>query len=304
MYINNKPRIIISTDIGGRDEDDFQSLVHYLVYADMFDTEGIISSPPYEGRKCDVLEVLKAYSEDYGCLKTWGDYPTYKELVEIVFQGALDVGEPETGKSTQGSQAIINAAARIDPRPLYVLVWGSLTDVAQALFDEQKIGKKIRVYSIGSWNTVQDPESRKYIYENHKHLWWIENDETFRGMYMGGNQENDMDNSEFVKQHVSGHGALGRLFVKKKSDIKMGDTPSVLYMLSPLVGDIGELDDPESESWGGSFKKQSGRPCYWQDREDDSLEENGKKGAKTVNKWREAYLRDWQKRMDRCASTR
>ncbi len=39
-------RVIVSTDIGGTDPDDFQSMVHYLVYADVFDTEGIISSPP------------------------------------------------------------------------------------------------------------------------------------------------------------------------------------------------------------------------------------------------------------------
>ena len=41
-----KPRVIVSTDIGGGDPDDFQSMVHYLVYADLFDTEGLVSSPP------------------------------------------------------------------------------------------------------------------------------------------------------------------------------------------------------------------------------------------------------------------
>jgi len=32
---SEKPRVIVSTDIGGSDPDDFQSLIHYLVYADM-----------------------------------------------------------------------------------------------------------------------------------------------------------------------------------------------------------------------------------------------------------------------------
>ena len=41
-----KIRVIVSTDIGGSDPDDFQSMVHYLVCADRFDTEGLISSPP------------------------------------------------------------------------------------------------------------------------------------------------------------------------------------------------------------------------------------------------------------------
>lgn len=49
-------RVIISTDIGGSDPDDFQSMVHYLVYADLFDTEGLIASPPHAGRKAHILE--------------------------------------------------------------------------------------------------------------------------------------------------------------------------------------------------------------------------------------------------------
>ncbi|MHC4367856.1 MAG: nucleoside hydrolase-like domain-containing protein, partial [Planctomycetota bacterium] len=44
-----RPRVIVSTDIGGGDPDDFQSMVHYLVYADVFETEGLISSPPQGG---------------------------------------------------------------------------------------------------------------------------------------------------------------------------------------------------------------------------------------------------------------
>ena len=35
-------RVIVTTDIGGSDPDDFQSMAHYLLYADMFDTEGLI----------------------------------------------------------------------------------------------------------------------------------------------------------------------------------------------------------------------------------------------------------------------
>jgi hypothetical protein len=38
-------RVLVSTDIGGTDPDDFQSMVHFLVYADCFDIEGIVSSP-------------------------------------------------------------------------------------------------------------------------------------------------------------------------------------------------------------------------------------------------------------------
>ncbi len=54
----NRYRVIISSDIGGSDEDDIQSMVHFLLYSDLFDTEGLISSPPYKGRKSDILGVI------------------------------------------------------------------------------------------------------------------------------------------------------------------------------------------------------------------------------------------------------
>jgi hypothetical protein len=46
-----RPRVLVSTDIGGTDPDDFQSLVYLLVHADCFDIEGLISSPFGGGRK-------------------------------------------------------------------------------------------------------------------------------------------------------------------------------------------------------------------------------------------------------------
>src|SRR5262245_10479144 len=41
----NRHRVLVSTDIGGTDPDDYQSMVHLLVYADCFDIEGLVSSP-------------------------------------------------------------------------------------------------------------------------------------------------------------------------------------------------------------------------------------------------------------------
>ena len=74
----------------------------------------------------------------------------------------------------------------------------------------------------------------------------------------------------------------------------MGDTPSYAFLLR------GKPDDPTKESWGGQFVKRKGRPNWWIDDPEPALVERGRPGAKTVNKWRQQYLRDWQKRMDRC----
>lgn len=294
-----KPRVIVSTDVGGSDPDDFQSMVHYLVYADRFDTEGLVSSPPKQGRARHIMECLEAYEQDYANLRSWSrKYPTPEALRAVVRQGAID---PQAGdvpqEVSEGAMWIIERAHADDPRPLYVLVWGSITDVAQAVHEDPDIKEKLRVYSIGSWNTRQDRKSRDYLFENHPDLWWIESDTTFRGMYMGGDQSSDLCNRSFPAEHVKGHGQLGDLFMARKPDIKMGDTPSVLYLLH------GDPSSPETEHWGGAFVRPdpTGRPTYWHDDPSEQVRSHGRDGARTVNKWRTDYLRDWASRLDRAA---
>lgn len=291
-----RPRVIVSTDIGGHDPDDFQSMVHYLVYADVFDTEGLISSPPGPGRSTDLHFVLDAYAKDEATLRRHSPrYPSTESLRAMVKQGALDPA-PESGFSqpTEGSNWIIQRAHAQDSRPLWILGWGSITDLAQALHDDPSIEPKLRVYYIGAWNTRQDPAARRYIYEHHPKLWWIEADTTFRGMYVGGKQGGDLGNDSFVEQHVKPAGALGQLLYQAKPDIKMGDTPSVLYLLS------GDIDDPTSDSWGGRFViSDPARPTHWTDDPDPAFRSRDYNGAQHVNRWRQNYLRHWQQRMAR-----
>jgi hypothetical protein len=290
----SKNRVIISTDIGGNDPDDYQSMVHLFLYADTLDIVGLVSSPPYAGRKKHILEVIDAYEKDYPNLIAHSqEYPTPDHLRSISVQGAIDSQaglEPDLSIS-EGAKLILKESKKEDPRPLYILVWGSITDVAQALKAAPEIISNLRVYSIGSWNTVQDTSARNYIFEQHPDLWFIENNSTFRGMYMGGFQDEDYGNESFVSEHINGSGALGNLFFEKKKDIKMGDTPSVLYMLN------GDPEDPESPSWGGQFQRTNHGPNYWTDIPDPILEENNRPGAKTVNQWRKEFLDDWKKRM-------
>ncbi|MEO1619045.1 MAG: DUF1593 domain-containing protein [Planctomycetota bacterium] len=293
--VGERPRIIVSTDIGGSDPDDYQSLVHLLLYADVLDIEGLIASPPHSGRLQHMTEVLDAYEADYPKLveNSRRSFPTSKQLRSISVQGATDPA-PAKGWSepTDGSRLIIERAKTPDDRPLWVLVWGSMTDVAQAIHDDPTIVERLRVYSIGSWNTRQDEAARDFVFKNHPNLWWIECDTTFRGMYMGGDQTGDRGNLEFVRRHVRDHGALGELFWKKKHDIKMGDTPSLFYLLR------GPANDPTRDHWGGSFQPTDHGPHYWTDDQRQSLRQNNRAGAKTVNRWRTNYLLDWQKRMD------
>ncbi|MCS4433092.1 DUF1593 domain-containing protein [Aquiflexum gelatinilyticum] len=289
---SQKPQIIISTDIGGDDPDDYQSMVHLLVYADRFDILGLISSPPGNGRISNIMESLEAYEKDFPKLKAKNtEFPTPEYLRSITKQGALDIQQSEIPENVSEGAKWIIEKVNASNSPIYVLVWGSMTDVAQAVHVDPSIKTKLRIYSIGSWNTAQDPKSRDYLFNKHPDLWWIENNTTFRGMYMGGDQSGNLGNQTFVETFVKNNGYLGKLYWEQKQDIKMGDTPSVLYFLK------GDPDNPEGESWGGSFIKTGHGPNYWTDNPGLKLIENNRQGAKTVNRFRKDFLLDWAERM-------
>ena len=112
-------RVIVSTDIGGIDFDDFQSMVHLFVYADSLDLEGVIASPHGAGRKEHILTVVDRYERDYPNLKTWSDrYPTPAALRTITKQGQTEVA-PYAGVRgpTEGSERVGTAAQ--SPRPAH-----------------------------------------------------------------------------------------------------------------------------------------------------------------------------------------
>jgi hypothetical protein len=245
-----RSRVIVSTDLGGTDPDDLQSMVHFLLYADMFDVEGLISSPYGPGRREHILEVIGHYERDYASLRTHSSrYPAPDALRTITKQGAIDSsGFAGVNTPTEGSNWIVQCARRPDPRPLYVLVWGGIDDLAQALHDAPDILPKLRVYFIGGPNKMWSVDAYDYIEQHHPRLWVIEANTTYRGWFTGGNQAGEWGNTAFVDAHVARHGALGHFFATLlKATLKMGDSPSVGYLLH------GAPDHPAQPGWGGKF---------------------------------------------------
>ena len=245
-----RPRLIVSTDIGGTDPDDFQSMVHFLLYADMFDVEGLVSSPYGPGRREHILAVIDRYAADYQNLRTHSArYPAPDVLRGLAKQGAIESAPPGgVGRTTEGSDWIVRSARRNDPRPLWLLVWGGIDDLAQALHDAPDILPKLRVYFIGGPNKMWSVEAYDYIERQHPGLWMIEANSTYRGWFTGGNQAGEWGNAEFVARHVAGHGALGAFFATQLGgSLKMGDSPSVGYLLH------GTPADPSRPGWGGQF---------------------------------------------------
>ncbi|MBD5782496.1 DUF1593 domain-containing protein [Pelagicoccus sp. NFK12] len=269
---SDKHRVIVTSDIGGTDPDDYQSMAHVLLYADTLDIEGLVSSPFEREGKTKILEVIDAYEKDYPNLSTWSaDYPTPDALRSITKQGGIHPA-PYSGLrgTTEGSEWIVECARRDDPRPLHILVWGAIEEVAQALHDAPDILPKLRVYYIGGPNKKWGPDAYQYIADNFPTLFIIESNATYRGYFTGGDPDDEWGKNQFVKHHVAGRGAIGSYFSEHLGGvIKMGDTPSVNWVLR------GNPGQPSLPGWGGRFVRAWDRPFARYDRlttTDDRLE--------------------------------
>lgn len=293
-----KPRVIISSDIGGSDPDDMESMAHALIYADKFDIEAIISTPTKnDGRASDINIALDAYTKDYNNLKTWGDYQTPESLKSVVYQGNINVPGPSGySSSTAASNALIKAAhdgSAADP--VYIMTWGAMTDVAQALHDDPSIAGKIRILSSNGWNGTQDPYSRDYIYNNFKDVWWIESKSTHRGIYVNASGS---EGNSFNMNEAKGHGALGDYFYNARPwGVKMGDSWSIAYLVDQI-----DNNNPGGDSWGGTFVKSGHGPNFYTDDPNAAYKVGAYNGAAYVREHQNDIYNDMYKMFDRAKS--
>ncbi len=248
-----KPRILISTDIGGTDPDDNQSMIHLLMYADQFNIEGLVSSPSFgNGSKEEILKMIGLYEKDLPKLKKHSKgFPTPEYLRSVSKQG-LRGNAPYEGfsTSTEGSEWIIQSARKKHSQPLWVLVWGGLEDIAQALHDAPDIKNNIKIYWIGGPNKKWSANSYSYIVKNFPDLWFIEVNSTYYSFFSKNDNPTLLKSAEYYDQYIKGYGAMGKDFKNYyHGEVKMGDSPSLFYLMH------GNPNDPTGESWGGSFEK-------------------------------------------------
>ena len=320
--------VIIDTDLGG-DPDDIQSLFRAVHYSDIIKIKGIISTPntnknahPWDTiRNTDLIKHwIKRVDVEQIRSNGFPELMPEKELLSMVKTGSVTNGAPSLKGASEGSDWIVETARNYsNEKPLWILVWGSITTTAQALYDAPDIADKIRIYFIGSTNTLHDTASRNFIYnfmENkYPDLWWIENGilprgshETFRGIYQSGVQEGEWSCTSFIDHNIRNHGSNHNgLFEEKcgdvfpvanypKNSLKEGDSPSILYLVSPVIGNVGDVDDPTRESWGGQFRNYNvdKYPNYYVD-----LDLSAELCQMTIGKWRYNILKDWKQRWDR-----
>lgn len=331
-FSQEKPRVIILTDIEN-EPDDAMSLVRYLLYSNQFDTEAIVATTsihqPDKIADWRIYEILDAYEKVQPNLNLHEKgFPSALDLRKIVKKGIPKFGLDGVGddRSSEGSNAIVEALKKEDQRPLWVLVWGGPNVLAQALFDFNKRGEdlslldKLRVYTIsdqdnsGPWIRKTFP-SVFYVVSPGT---WAENKDgyyysTWSGIagerhysFATGADTSIVGNS-WVDKNIQNHGPLG----KEYPDIEYimeGDSPSFLFLINnglnvperPSWGGWGgryELYTPKTEKW---FWEEETRPIYT-NAVDKVLGIDGRyysDNRATIWRWRDDYQNDFAARID------
>ncbi|MBM4029095.1 MAG: DUF1593 domain-containing protein, partial [Planctomycetes bacterium] len=174
-----KERVFVLTDISN-EPDDEQSLVRFLVYANEYDVEGLVATTSTWLRTKTREDLIRRQLEAYGkvrdnLLRHAPGFPTREQLLAVTRTGQPGYGMAHVGegRSTPGSQLLVAAADRNDPRPLWVSVWGGANTLAQALWDVRasrppdevkRLVSRLRVYTIsdqddaGAWLRREFPD--------------------------------------------------------------------------------------------------------------------------------------------------
>lgn len=296
------------------DPDDMQSMVRFLLYANEFDIEGLVASAgtfAFEAHKKNILDVINEYEKVYNNLKTHdADFPTADYLRSVTFEGkgknhGLNliwgcgkqsytdiIGE---GLDSEASNAIIAAADKPDPRPVWIGVWGGPREVAQAIRDVKNtrseeelkafIGK-LRIFLIGCQDATHE-----WLMNEFPDLFIIESKKTYQGMFGGHDPVSDL---EWVNKNIRfNHGPLCAMYPHEGmgcTGVCEGDSPAFLYLVSANRG-INDPEDPTQASWGGQYVR----------RENTNHYVDGP-GKKTISKWRDDYQKEFMERADWCVS--
>src|ERR1022692_878504 len=330
-----KPRVLVLTDISN-EPDDEESLVRFLVYANEFDVEGLFATTStwlkIKTREDLIRRDIAAYSEvRTNLLKHAPGFPTTEQLLAVTKTGQPGYGMAfvGTGKSSAGSQLIIDAADKPDARPLWIAIWSGANTLAQALSDVRasrspdelkNFVAKLRIYSIsdqddaGAWIRREFPDLFYIVSPSTQ-----DNKEYYRATWTGISGDRQYKNgpmhefaivdNAWTAEHVrQNHGPLGALYPPLKY-IMEGDTPSFLGLIN---NGLGWNVSPAYGGWGGRyvFYQPSGEPRkIWtnnSDSRDTVTADNGSTETSdqaTIWRWREQFQNDFAARMNWCIAS-
>lgn len=172
-------RMIVDCDCKNEADDQF-ALAHHLM-TPMFDVKGIIAAHfEMANKRTGGPETTMQASYDeimlmLELMDLTGEYPVLKGAVRAM----KDESTPE---DSEGARFIIEEALKDDPRPLFIGVQGSITNVASALLIEPAIAERINViwiggdeYPEGGWefNLFQDINAANVVFSSKANLWQV-----------------------------------------------------------------------------------------------------------------------------------
>ena len=334
IHAAEKVRIVVLTDIEN-EPDDAQSMVRFLTYANQFDVEGLVATTSIHQQQRTAAARIRQIVEAYGKVQAnlllhEPNYPTAEHLKSVIREGRADYGMNAVGEGqdSSGSDLLIAAADRDDPRPLWVTVWGGPNVLAQSLWKvkatrtaEQLANfvKKLRVYTIsdqddsGPWIRKTFPGlfyiSSPGIHAGgayHFATWSGISGDKFHARFTGA--DFSIVDNKWLDDHIrNDHGPLGAEYPITKF-LMEGDTPSFLGLVQ------NGLNTPERPNWGGWggryelyippmqkwFQEPETRPL-WTNAADEVLGFDGNwhtSNHATIWRWRSAYQNDFAARMD------
>lgn len=298
-----KPRVINTTDLGA-DPDDQESMVRVMVTANEFDLEGLIVVTSLwkttQSSTSMLDQIVNAYGQALPNLQKHADgFPSLEYMQSICKLGQPTFGMAGVGdnKDTDGSNLIIEAVDKDDPRPVWVNLWGGGNTLAQALWKVKNTRSqaqvdlfvsKLRVYDIlgqddaGAWMTKTFPD-----------LFYIR----FMGVYSW------QPSANFVHTNFQNHGPLGAEYPDKIWSYE-GDTPSFLYEYP------NGLSDPEQVDWGswggrcnltqklGPRGMTGGEPYNEAQYDPYFMFSDAPEGGSSISRWSTAINNDLAARMD------
>ena len=127
----DKHRLIVTTDLGGTDPDDVQSMIHLLLCSNMIDIEGLISSQVWmddPDKTAKISEVVERFGEVLPRLNKHAEgYPDLNQLQAVIKRGqpVSNMTGVGSGKDSPGSELIISVVdKKKDQRPVWLAALG------------------------------------------------------------------------------------------------------------------------------------------------------------------------------------
>jgi len=330
-----KPRVVVLTDMGN-EPDDQMSFVRLMLYSNEFDLEALIATTSTWQKNKVQPDTMRRIVADYGearanLLKHATGWPEAAHLDALVTSGQLAYGMAAVGpdKMSPGAEAIIRAADKADPRPLWISIWGGANTLAQALqhvratrspAEVDKLIAKLRVYAIsdqddaGQWirrefpnlcyiGKPSSPDGGEYLYAT-----WtgISGDVYYRN---GQGADGGTVTNEWLETNIRAKGPLGKLY-PRFAFIMEGDTPAFLGLTN---NGLNSYRNPSWGGWGGRYiwRQPYGetRPLWTQGgdmfqritSQDSVPGVDGKtyiSDQATIWRWRTAFQREFAARMD------